>query len=127
MQEAALDYRGSGEFVMRLTKNCRYVLDVLIANPPELKSSVYNAFAWMSVIEKDRIESYAVYMGVLSTLAEGGYIEWIDGSTSEFMLTEKGKNYKELKYMEIRSAVIHESIGFALGVGAAIVVKLLVN
>lgn len=127
MQKAALDHRGGSEFVMRLTKNCRYVLDVLIANPPQTQSSSYDAFAWMSVIEKDRIESYAVYMGVLSTLAEGGYIEWIDGSTSEFMLTEKGKNYKELKYMEIRSAVIHEAIGFALGVGAAIVVKLLVN
>lgn len=127
MQKAALDHRGSSEFVMRLTKNCRYVLDVLIANPPQTQSSVYNAFTWMSVIEKEKIESYAVYMGVLSTLAEGRYIEWIGGSAPEFMLTEKGKNYKELKYMELRSAVIHEAIGFVLGVAAAIVVKFLVN
>lgn len=64
---------------------------------------------------------------ILSTFYDNYLNLCANAKKSPFMLTEKGKNYKELKYMEIRSAVIHEAIGFALGVGAAIVVKLLVN
>ena len=43
---------------MRLTKDSKYVLDILIANPPLGNSNTYNVIAWMGVIDEKKIHSY---------------------------------------------------------------------
>lgn len=112
---------------MRLTKDSKYVLDVLIANPPGMNSNTYNVIAWMSVIDEKKIHSYSDYTGVLAYLAECKCIEWVNDSHSDFRLTENGRNYKELRHKEWRSAISHEIIGFLLGVCSTLLVKFLTN
>ena len=49
---------------MRLTKDSKYVLDILIANPPLGNSNTYNVIAWMGVIDEKKIHSYSDYTGM---------------------------------------------------------------
>lgn len=112
---------------MRLTKDSKYVLDILIANPPLGNSNTYNVIAWMGVIDEKKIHSYSDYTGILAYLAECKCFEWVNDAHSDFRLTEKGRNYKELRHKEWRSAIFHEAIGFFLGACSALFVKFLTD
>lgn len=76
---------------MRLTKDSKYVLDILIANPPLGNSNTYNVIAWMGVIDEKKIHSYSDYTGILAYLAECKCIEWVNDANSDFRLTERGE------------------------------------
>lgn len=112
---------------MRLTKDSKYVLDILIANPPLGNSNTYNVIAWMGVIDEKKIHSYSDYTGILAYLAECNCIEWVNDAHSDFCLTEKGRNYKELRHKEWRSAIFHEAIGFSSAFCSALLVKFLTD
>lgn len=111
---------------MKLSKNCKYVLELLKSNPPQPNSALYDAFIWTQVIDGRRLD-YAAYMGVLETLTANSLIAWADNEHKTFILTDAGKNYKKLTRRERLSVWSNRILGFISGIAASVIVELLVQ
>lgn len=111
---------------MTLTKNCRYVLDQLIAHPPERTSDKYNMILWANCIDETRMD-FATYAGVLETLADGNLIDWVDHKHGDFILKESGRNYKEIRGIERRVSWRNRLIGFVAGIASSVIIELVIQ
>ena len=110
---------------MLLSKNCKYVLDCLIENPPAATSDIYETFIWAQFIDKNKMD-YAAYSGTLETLSNQKYIIWVDDTHTKFLLTETGRNYKEFSRLEKKCVWINRIISFLLGLLTAVIVEILI-
>lgn len=115
-----------GAYRMRLTKDCKYVLDRLIENPPEAPSEIYDYILWAQFIDENRL-SFDRYRGVLETLATLGCIKWADGSSQRFYLLDTGRNYKELHRAEAISTLLNIALGFIGGVLSVVLAELIID
>lgn len=111
---------------MRLTKDCKYVLDQFIAHPPESPGEIYDYVVWAQFIDENRL-TVAQYRGVLETLESARCIKWLEGSSVKFYLLDAGRNYKELHRADVKEAWWNGILGFFAGVLATVVAQLIIN
>lgn len=111
---------------MKLTRDCKYVLNQFIDHPPKSPGAIYDYIVWSQFIDETRL-SVAQYRGVLETLASVGCIKWLEGSSTEFYLLDTGRNYKELQRADAKEAWLNRFIGFISGVLAAVAADLLID
>lgn len=111
---------------MKLSKDCKYVLDILKSNPPQHNSALYDAFVWTQFVDGERL-NYSSYMGVLETLSANNLIVWADGEHKIFILSDAGKNYKKLMRQEKANAWLNRILGFVSGIAASVIVELLIQ
>lgn len=111
---------------MKLSKDCKYVLDILKSNPPQKNSALYDVFVWTQFVDGKRLD-YSSYMGILETLSSNNLIVWADGEHKTFILSDAGKNYKKLLLEEKVSAWLNRILGFVAGIATPIIVELLIQ
>lgn len=108
---------------MKLSKNCKLILDTIISLKPDVAALYYTAHYVAEHVELDI--SYDEYKGMLNTLAEVHAIEWGDKQHTVFMLNEKGRAYKELDRLEAKERWVERVTGFVLGIISTLLVALI--
>lgn len=111
---------------MKLTKDCKYVLDQFIAHPPESPGEIYDYVIWAQFIDENRL-TVAQYRGVLETLESAGCIKWLEGSSMKFYLLDAGRNYKELQRADAKETWGNRILGFFGGVLVTVIAQLIIN
>ena len=111
---------------MRLTKDCEYVLDQLIAHPPKSPGEIYDYVVWSQFIDEKRL-TVSQYRGVLETLEAAGCIKWIDGSNTKFYLLDSGRNYKELAAASERELWKNRILSFLSGILVTVLAQIIIQ
>ena len=110
---------------MKLSKNCKSILDTIISLKPDL-AGIYYTVRYIAENFEGTME-YDEYRGVLDTLAELHAIRWGDEQRTAFSLTERGRAYKEIDRLEARERWKERAFGFAAGVVSSLLVAFIIN
>lgn len=100
---------------MKLTKNCKAVLDAVIELEPNNNARFYTVDYVLSA-KPELNMSRATFLGVLETLSEANAIKWGDRQHTGFALNEKGKEYKQIDRLEAKERWKERMIGFIVGI-----------
>lgn len=104
---------------MKLSRNCKEVLNTAIANKPTLMNGFYAVTAIANQTENLNTDSV---QETCETLADGQFIRWGDKQHTAFRLNETGRNYKEFDRLEKRGIWANRIWAFILGALSAIMV-----
>lgn len=110
---------------MKLTKDCKAVLDTVISIEPDNGLRFYtNDY----VINQP---SLAIppekFMSVLDTLVELHAIQWGDKEHTAFSMTEIGQEYKQIDRLEKRDRWKARIAGFLTGVGGTVLAEIIIK
>lgn len=103
---------------MKLTRNCKVVLDAAIAHEPDLINNFYSVPKVANCTQK---LSESIVQEVCESLAEEHYIRWGDDQHTAFRLTEIGRSYRELYLGEWLERTFDRIWGFVTGILAGVI------
>jgi len=106
---------------MKLTKNCKTILDTVKNLKPNNGIQFYTVE--YVAMNTDLDISAEEFLGILNMLAELHAIQWGDEQHSAFSLTEIGREYKQIGRIETAEKWRERAYGFF----AAILVNLLLS
>lgn len=111
---------------MKLTKNCKEVLDSVKSLAPNNGIRFYT----IDYVLKQKPElnlPRADLIGILETLSEAHAITWGDQQHTGFALTELGKEYKQLNRLERIDRWKERAFGFLSGVAVTVIGALIIQ
>lgn len=110
---------------MKLTKNCKSVLDTVKSLEPN--NGIYFYTTEYVTGHLGLTLSPQELRGVLNTLAELHAIEWGDEQHTAFSLTEIGREYKQIGRMEAAERWKERAYGFAAGIVSGLVLAFILK
>jgi len=108
---------------MKLTRDCKALLDTLITLEPNNGIRFYTADYVLNSMPN--APSPEKFLALLDTLAETKAITWGDSQHTVFSLTEAGWEYKQIDRLETVERWKERAFGFATGVVIALLPQII--
>lgn len=111
---------------MKLTKNCKMILDTVIAIEPNSGIRFYtNDYVFRSLPDSSLTEE--TFVGLLDELEELKAIKWADAQHTGFSMTGIGLEYKEIDRLEKAERWKERIFGFVSGILVTVLATLIIG